>query len=659
MDTIRAFVAHSFADADKETVRAFLDFFSHVQQMGIGFSWDHAEDARAQELPAKVLAKMEGKNLLIAICSTKELAVDPSQVVATLVPRGHLQASKKQFEAKTSDWITQEIGCAIGRGMHVMVLLEEGVRNPGGLQGELEYIPFSRSRPEASFTKVMEMLQGLKLPSAATATATSEQKALENEPEPQPDELQPPQEEPAADWPATRFEYELWLAVVKNDEQRERAVQEAYVRLKAAADEPEQARWAALDHLHHATIRNENRLAQILELRAKYPDNRGILAVAARAYRFYGERLTAGKLMEESVGLASAAEDKVYGLCTAARDYAAAGSADKAGACLVSAASFLPGAPNAMTEILEASSDVAKVLKDDDLFEAYTEALLEVRPDDDTRRFNLGFLYAERGEHDLAYYHYRVLAKDGPDAFEGNWNNLGVAAGNLQLPATEVRAYRRSEKLGGTLSMSNLARKLLAQGFTADAEQLALDAMKRPNYDRQVGDILARSKRMLEEESEKIEVMLRKLQPRRQFYVEVAKAALDPAPAALSALWNAPEAALRLKLQGRQLIAEGEYQKPKEYPPGWGLPGATKTPETVTMHVLMVAELTGRAGVYRKWTLQGHRPDATNDKPAQTGILLVSDDLKTLAVYEEGTREAERFYKITVGETPATGSSSS
>ncbi len=53
---------------------------------------------------------------------------------------GRRLANDSELEWKTSDWIIQEIGLAIGRGMHCCLLVERGVRPPGGLQGNLEYI---------------------------------------------------------------------------------------------------------------------------------------------------------------------------------------------------------------------------------------------------------------------------------------------------------------------------------------------------------------------------------------------------------------------------------------------------------------------------------------------------------------------------------------
>ena len=137
----------------------------------------------------------------------------------------------------------------------------------------------------------------------------------------------------------------------------------------------------------------------------------------------------------------------VHRLCMAAINYANAGNSDSAKACLAKATLHLHEVPEAKPELFESYSDVAKAIKDDYLFEAFTEALLEQRPDDHSRRFALAFHYSNKGNQDIAYYHYSILVNRQPN--DGNWNNYGVTSDNLHLPIASVRAYRViPQKLG-------------------------------------------------------------------------------------------------------------------------------------------------------------------------------------------------------------------
>jgi hypothetical protein len=160
MNGIKAFVAHSFSPSDKELVGIFVDHFQNLAKAYTGFSWDHAVEAEPAPLSEKVLAKIEDKNVFIGICTKSECVIQLSAlsslpfVNCAIVKQAHIQW-------KTSDWIIQEIGLAVGRKMSVIIFLEDGVRKPGGLFGEIEYIGFSRSNPHASFDKLLQMLVSL------------------------------------------------------------------------------------------------------------------------------------------------------------------------------------------------------------------------------------------------------------------------------------------------------------------------------------------------------------------------------------------------------------------------------------------------------------------------------------------------------------------
>ena len=104
---------------------------------------------------------MRDKNLFIGICTKRERTISPNNLKKTFFRKDVLKAASQDFKLKTSDWILQEIGFAVGKQIDIMLLLEEGVRRPGGLQGDLEYISFSRGEPEKSFNKILEMLKSL------------------------------------------------------------------------------------------------------------------------------------------------------------------------------------------------------------------------------------------------------------------------------------------------------------------------------------------------------------------------------------------------------------------------------------------------------------------------------------------------------------------
>jgi hypothetical protein len=139
MSLIKAFVGHSFTQDDAALIEKFLKFLSRLEKMNDTFSWVHAEAAEPRQLRDKVIALIQDRNLFIGICTRKELVVAPNKV--SKLPLTKMQiANSSDLEWKTSDWIIQEIGLAQGRGLEILLLIENGVRKPGGLQGDVEYM---------------------------------------------------------------------------------------------------------------------------------------------------------------------------------------------------------------------------------------------------------------------------------------------------------------------------------------------------------------------------------------------------------------------------------------------------------------------------------------------------------------------------------------
>ncbi len=132
MAEIRAFVGHSFTEDDAEVVGKFLTYFDQLSKSEINFSWDHAEAAEPKVLAQKVMALLSDKNVFIGICTKKERVISPDSLTKSFFHPNRLMAQKGEFFWKTSDWIIQEIGLAKGENLDLILLMENGVRNPGG-----------------------------------------------------------------------------------------------------------------------------------------------------------------------------------------------------------------------------------------------------------------------------------------------------------------------------------------------------------------------------------------------------------------------------------------------------------------------------------------------------------------------------------------------
>jgi hypothetical protein len=255
------------------------------------FEWDHASEAEPKVLSQKVKEKMEGKNLFIGICTAKEMAVAPSAVKQLgWFRRDQLAAPANKFQSKTSDWVIQEIGMAVGRGMSLVLLIEDGVRMPGGLQGDLEYIPFSRQHPEKCLDKVVNMLSALAPPVASAAQeaqapsdsgdrVSSEQALDDSSGLPVPD----------ASWTGEKYGNAYYVALKFKDDLYARQVADAFAKSDLSKDPIWQAGFQAAGISGRAEGNGEAWVEPLNKLAMQYPDAAGPRAQLGRRYAAAGD----------------------------------------------------------------------------------------------------------------------------------------------------------------------------------------------------------------------------------------------------------------------------------------------------------------------------------------------------------------------------------
>ena len=145
---------------------------------------------------------------------------------------------------KTSDWIIQEIGLAMGRDCKLILLVESGVRPPGGLQGVVEYIPFERSAPEKTFPKLAQMISNI-APVNTLVASVGAQSAYETEPEkPQ----SPPESNwrtPKPEWRKREYQRAFQFAIMLDDKSAATTFDESYLATSDANDGTNRPEWIA------------------------------------------------------------------------------------------------------------------------------------------------------------------------------------------------------------------------------------------------------------------------------------------------------------------------------------------------------------------------------------------------------------------------------
>jgi len=451
MSQLNAFVGHSFAQEDHQVVEAFLKFLNQVKNLSIGFTWESAEPAEPKALADKVKGLIQDKNLFIGICTRKENVIEPVHISKSTWNRKVLHAKEEHFSWKTSDWIIQEIGLAIGRSMDLILLVENGLRQPGGLQGNLEYIPFDRGAPEKSFGKLLEMIRAL-LPSAkATPAPEAATPAIAEEPAQEAEKNALEWLEPKEDWTRRDYDLTLFRAIIIRDAEREKRIVAAYLATEDGQIPANSASWEAR-HEHLRLVFGEGgTLSRLQELALKYRDNSEVQRYLGMGYRHYEEHGKAGQCF---VGAAENATDKGtqlvrYGEAMVA--FSRAGQKEEAENILSKMKLLMPQVADGETIVINA----LRQLKDTEI--GLIERLLQLHPDDVKARSTLAYHYSQAHQDELSFYHYLKIPYQERNAI--TWNNLGVQFDHFNLASKSVDAYRTAENLGETLAMSNLARK--------------------------------------------------------------------------------------------------------------------------------------------------------------------------------------------------------
>jgi tetratricopeptide (TPR) repeat protein len=559
MEEIRAFVGYSFTEDDAEVVNCFLKYFDQLSNSHPKFSWEHAQDAEPKTIAEKVMALIVNKNVFIGICTQKERVIEQAPLKKRLLYPHQYLIREDQFYWKTSDWIIQEIGLAKGLDLEIILLIEDGVRIPGGLQGDLEYIKFDRAAPEKAFGKILEMLTALSPKYPRTAgTASSTQPAADNEQNDTKISLDDYWRTPRPDW--TRSEYETAFCVMYEieDEAGAETINRAYLTTEVASQDDNKNVWEAYCEFIRLMAGKRGSLANLKALAVAYPNSVGVLKNLALGLGIYQDYEGAARVFEDAAMKTQNEIERLQLLQNAAGAHARAGAAETAAKVIDRMREQVRTFGVGEQELLNALKEVAEVIKEDEALLASMERIVYLDPSDTRTRFSLAYKHYEVGNYDLALFHYLRIPYEERKPI--TWNNLGVVFDQFELPAKSVQAYRKSEEAGETLAMSNLAHKLIAAGFLPEAQQQCNAALKIENYHKNIPYIIARLKEQPDEEDKKEVEILAKAKPISDFYAEYGRALSRSEPCGLAKRWKGPACSLDVTLQGSIFDAKGSYE---------------------------------------------------------------------------------------------------
>jgi tetratricopeptide (TPR) repeat protein len=648
MNQIAAFVGHSFADEDEGVVRKFLEFVETIKDTGINFTWDHATKAEPKELSQKIREKMQGKNLFIGICTAKERVISldsitfksPCKTIFRIPVRCQKDIALKSTQLKTSDWILQEIGFAFGKDMTIILLVEEGLRDAGCLQGNLERIPFNRDYPDKSFTKLLQMISSLKphmLISETHKDISGSTETLHQDTVPeQPSEAEI-QLDPQDDWNYHNY----WIALLKSifDENREKEdiITSRYLDTEHGQRGDNATKWDVMRVYYRFKFKKDTSLVNIENKVKEYPNNYNAHRFLALAYESFEEFAKAGYSYLQASQFADDIGTKFESLYDAARMFVNDEDVINARLVLEGAKNLVEKVDNAEVSILDAMARIADIENNTEDYLAFNEKILDLRPDDFDRRFSLAYKYTENKQDNLALFHYKVHVVQKPGA--GIWNNIGVAQSRLKLESKSVEAYRNSEKMGGTLAMSNLAHKYIGEGFLDEAEEICQRATNIPDYDKQIGSAISSIKEMRENDEKNEQEILERAKKLRLPYVEYAHACTKKALPNIEGIWRAPVCELKVVIKDGKLEAKGSYQNTN---PLRGLLSPAVGPGSGKMEVSYSGDVLGQGIRYTELI----KEEGSVSKEKIEGTMVVSDDLKDIIVYPAGAVKGYKWQWI-------------
>lgn len=632
MVKVRAFVGHSFADEDKDVVTQFLEHFDALTKINSSFSWIHARAAEPKQLAEKVLELVKGCNTFIAICTKKELAVASSSGARFLK---RFICSEDALQSKTSDWVIQEIGLAIGRDMHVILLVENGVRSPGGLQGNIEYIQFSRGAPEKAFNRVAEMIHAIGLDQATISSSSVEATATAPEP---PKEDKPVSEAdltPQASWNEEDFERAQFRSVLRNVPSV--ALKEGFLKLSGKTAEVRQAIWDARDDCYRLIFGRGGDLERLRRLSEDYPSTTTIKRLYARALRHFDKDAVAARLYDEVATQTANQTEHFDSLCRAASAYQTSGDPQKAAQILrqLRAEAHSGGNAKLLKELYSTMLDLAELQKDQYFQLGVLEGQIDQSPASYRTRFALAYLHSQLGHEDLALHHYLQIPADERQPMD--WNNLGVAYNNFKVKGRAVQAFRKSETAGETLAMANLGYQLLNAGFVSEAHAICTKALTIEGFHANVGHLSVALREHAEAEQKSVEATLDQAKQRAEYYKSYGNSLGMSELTDLATVWVGPECELSLRIDGDQVSLDGSYQRAANALSA--ALGMVSSSVTVRYELKFTGTLRGRAivGLFKRTSDERSRSLLSAQTEPQRFLMIVSEETLTVLYPSENS----------------------
>lgn len=654
MSTIRAFVGHSFLQEDGPLIQAFLKYFNQVKKIDPRFSWDHAESAEPIDVPEKVLRLFSDRTLFVGICTKNERVIKNNLLKKSLWYPRRLFAIENEFQWKASDWLVQEIGLAIGLKLPLVLFMEEGVRTPGGVQGSIEYIEFSRQSPERSFGRFLEMITAIVPPPAPLASITANPKH-EDAPQDSVSKIGEmnsahKQNAPESSWRRSDYERAYFRGIFDDDLDYQKEIDAAYKATEVSKQVDNEASWNAFTNFAKVLLGKGGSLEELRELAQHNSSNARILSYYGRALKQYEKPSEAAKQFElAAVAATNSESDETHFLSEASQLYAKGADWSNSRRLLVAIKMRASKNPTLEPIALHTILELSKLTKSVDEGLAAFERIVDLKPDDITERFNLAYRYSQSEHPDIALKHYLGIPHSQRNG--ATWNNLGVAYNARDMPARAVDAFRMSEEMGETLAMSNLAGELLEAGFIKEAREICNTALKVDDYHENVVVTLKRLNEIATQEDKLLDDALSQATRKSNFYRDLGSAMIAEDIVSLPSNWQSQECELTVSIVDGEFNATGEFEKNLGALASIFLPGVSRgIPEREKVELsgkIMGRAMIGRSKRHTVGTPPVRRSLIIDDDSVKV-LMIVQHDEQRISVIERPNDKSPRYYDLTV-----------
>ncbi len=511
---MKAFIGQSFDDKDAEIVKKIK-----AQIESLDIECETGEKPRHGGVSEKIKKRIINNDIFVGIftCDNK-----------ILLENG--QSSKQNFYT-TSNWVIQESGFAIAENKKLIFLVEKGIHKFPGLQGDQEYILFSRDLLETAFTKINYIVLSMRDKTSKEISSETGEK-LENieksEFELEKDKVQKFNQGEAKE---KKVKVLIKLHEAMTDKEDYREAQKIYKEeYKQHLQGDEIVEWWAIVLRFSISCGDPDAFRKLKVLANENKKYFGVVEQLGIAYEQIDEYQKAINIYSEARKLLDINKKEDIGKIIEfyERESVCLSSDDKYEDAikLLSNLLYEDSFKEYKAKILAGLASLAKKKEDIEKFLIYAEGSLDVDPTNTDLRFDLAYRYSKTEDNKISLLHYKKLINVTKSP--GGLNNLGVQYDILNLPAKSISSFFKSAENKETLAMANIAGRYLNEGFIEDAKREIKKAHELYGEGIEVhgniGIAQNRIEEILEKEKKKEKVILAKAEEERKFRIKYSEA---------------------------------------------------------------------------------------------------------------------------------------